>query len=231
MLLSNNANNKPIIQKYTLPWHLLKPAFFSTASDRTLYEILGVHRKASQKQLKAAYLKLSMEYHPDKVGDDKIEEAYEEYIRIREAFDTLSDEKLRADYDLDTFPGVVRCGGSEYPYHHEQLRKRKKEPAAEELTEEEKQTMEDEKNAMNLMRSSPVYKMLSYLYGVLVVVGALMWYLGSKGDSGAAAAVDDDSETDAAATAAAAAAVDDDSETVAAVAAVAAVTSCDDSKE
>ena len=70
--------------------------------------------------------------------------------------------------------------------------------------------MEDEKNAMNLMRSSPVYKMLSYLYGVLVVVGALMWYLGSKGDSGAAAAVDDDSET---------------------VAAVAAVTSCDDSKE
>ena len=82
MLLSNNANNKPIIQKYTLPWHLLKPAFFSTASDRTLYEILGVHRKASQKQLKAAYLKLSMEYHPDKVGDDKIEEAYEEYIRV-----------------------------------------------------------------------------------------------------------------------------------------------------
>ena len=85
--------------------------------------------------------------------------------------------------------------------------------------------MEDEKNAMNLMRSSPVYKMLSYLYGVLVVVGALMWYLGSKGDSGAAAAVDDDSETDAAATAAAA---DDDSE---AVTAVAAVICCDVSKE
>lgn len=61
------------------------------------YKILGVDRKASTDEIRSAYRKLAMKYHPDKnPGDKKAEEKFKE---INEAYQVLSDEKKRAHYD------------------------------------------------------------------------------------------------------------------------------------
>jgi curved DNA-binding protein len=61
------------------------------------YKILGVERKASADDIRAAYRKLAMKYHPDKnPGDKKAEEKFKE---INEAYQVLSDAEKRARYD------------------------------------------------------------------------------------------------------------------------------------
>lgn len=61
------------------------------------YKTLGVERKSSADEIRAAYRKLAMKYHPDKnPGDKKAEEKFKE---INEAYQVLSDEQKRAHYD------------------------------------------------------------------------------------------------------------------------------------
>ncbi len=61
------------------------------------YKTLGVDRKASTDDIRKAYRKLAMQYHPDKnPGDKKAEEKFKE---INEAYQVLSDEQKRARYD------------------------------------------------------------------------------------------------------------------------------------
>jgi len=61
------------------------------------YEILGIERNATQVEIKKAYRKLAMKYHPDRNPGDK--EAEEMFKKINEAYQVLSDEKKRAIYD------------------------------------------------------------------------------------------------------------------------------------
>lgn len=61
------------------------------------YELLGVSRKASADELKKAYRKLAMKYHPDRNPDDK--EAEKKFKELSEAYDILRDEQKRAAYD------------------------------------------------------------------------------------------------------------------------------------
>ena len=56
-------------------------------SSRDYYEILGVGRSASDEEIKKAYRKLAIKYHPDKNPDDK--EAEEKFKDINEAYDIL----------------------------------------------------------------------------------------------------------------------------------------------
>lgn len=61
------------------------------------YKILGVDRKASTDEIRSAYRKLAMKYHPDKnPGDKKAEDKFKE---INEAYQVLSDDQKRAHYD------------------------------------------------------------------------------------------------------------------------------------
>jgi len=61
------------------------------------YEILGVSRNATQIEIKKAYRKLAMKYHPDRNPGDK--EAEEKFKQINEAYQVLSDEEKRKIYD------------------------------------------------------------------------------------------------------------------------------------
>ena len=61
------------------------------------YRVLGVPRDATEAQLKKAYRKLAIKYHPDKNPDDK--RAEEHFKAVSEAYDCLQDKQRRAAYD------------------------------------------------------------------------------------------------------------------------------------
>ena len=66
-------------------------------SEKDFYEVLGVEKSASSDEIKKAYRKLAIKYHPDKnPGDKKAEEKFKE---ISNAFDVLKDEEKRQKYD------------------------------------------------------------------------------------------------------------------------------------
>lgn len=66
------------------------------------YEILGVSPNASFKEIKKAYRALAAKYHPDKhKGNDLEELAREKLTQLNEAYEVLSDENKRADYDKE----------------------------------------------------------------------------------------------------------------------------------
>ncbi|RJS48839.1 MAG: molecular chaperone DnaJ [Methanobacterium sp.] len=66
------------------------------AEKRDYYEVLGVEKGADKKEIKKAYRKLAMKYHPD-VSED--EEASDKFKEISEAYAVLSDEEKRNTYD------------------------------------------------------------------------------------------------------------------------------------
>ena len=75
---------------------------------RDYYEVLGVSRSCTDQELKSAYRKLAMQYHPDRnPGDHTAEEKFKE---ASEAYSVLSDESKRAQYDRFGHAGVGGAG-------------------------------------------------------------------------------------------------------------------------
>ena len=81
-------------------------------TKKNYYEILGVDRNASQDEIKSAYRKLALKYHPDR--NQGSAEATERFKEINDANDTLSDPEKRKkyDYELD-HPEMAGFGGFE----------------------------------------------------------------------------------------------------------------------
>ncbi len=73
--------------------------------QKDYYKILGLPRSANKEQIKKAYRKLALRYHPDKNEGDKQFEA--KFKEISQAYDTLKDRKKRADYDKTHFKKPV----------------------------------------------------------------------------------------------------------------------------
>lgn len=79
-------------------------------SKKDYYEILGIERGANKEDIKKAYRKLAMKYHPDRNPDNK--EAEESFKEAAEAYDVLSNDQKRANYDKFGHNGVK--GGADY---------------------------------------------------------------------------------------------------------------------
>ena len=82
---------------------------------RDYYEVLGVSKNADEKDIKKAYRKLAMKYHPDVNKEPDAEDKFKE---INEAYEVLSDESKRKAYDTYGFAGVDPnfAGGQGNPF-------------------------------------------------------------------------------------------------------------------
>jgi molecular chaperone DnaJ len=79
---------------------------------RDYYEVLGVSKAASMDEIKSAYRKLALKYHPDKNQGNK--EAEEKFKEMNEAYEVLSDVQKKQQYD--TFGREIPAGGSYTQY-------------------------------------------------------------------------------------------------------------------
>ena len=84
--------------------------------EKNYYDILGVSKDASQEDIKKAFKKLSIMWHPDKHVNDSVEDqkkAEDKFKEINEAYETLGDEEKRRNYDNPNPFGGVPFGGFE----------------------------------------------------------------------------------------------------------------------
>lgn len=75
-------------------------------AKRDYYEVLGVAKNASDDDIKKAYRKLAMKYHPDRNQGDGAKKAEEQFKEAKEAYEMLSDPQKRAAYDQYGHAGV-----------------------------------------------------------------------------------------------------------------------------
>ncbi|XP_029944988.1 dnaJ heat shock protein family (Hsp40) member A3a isoform X2 [Salarias fasciatus] len=96
---------------YRLSFHTSAPA----SSKQDFYQVLGVPRTASQKEIKKAYYQMAKKYHPDTNKDDP--QAKEKFAQLAEAYEVLSDEVKRKQYDTygsAGFDAGQAGGGQQY---------------------------------------------------------------------------------------------------------------------
>ncbi|KAK3187939.1 hypothetical protein Dsin_027500 [Dipteronia sinensis] len=72
----------------------------------TFYDLLGISESGTLPEIKQAYKQLARKYHPDVSPPDRVQEYTQRFIRVQEAYETLSDPRSRALYDRDMSNGL-----------------------------------------------------------------------------------------------------------------------------
>ena len=98
-------------------------------ASRTFYDLLGISAEGSPDEVRAAYRRLALKYHPDVSPPGAAAENTRRFIEVQEAYETLSDPSRRASYDRALARGVCRLAFSgrrsqshrAYYYHHHQV--------------------------------------------------------------------------------------------------------------
>jgi molecular chaperone DnaJ len=80
------------------------------SKKRDYYEVLGVEKAAEKEDIKKAYRKLAMQYHPDRNRDNP--EAMEKFKEATEAYEVLSNDEKRSTYDRFGHDGLAASGGA-----------------------------------------------------------------------------------------------------------------------
>ncbi|KAK2724487.1 dnaJ homolog subfamily B member 9-like [Artemia franciscana] len=90
------------------------------AIAKDYYKTLGIQKSASDRDIKKAFRKLAMKYHPDK---NKEEGAEDKFKDVAEAYEVLSDPDKRKQYDMQGFDGFSKTQGSPYQFDLNQFMK------------------------------------------------------------------------------------------------------------
>ncbi|XP_071689736.1 chaperone protein dnaJ 20, chloroplastic-like [Rutidosis leptorrhynchoides] len=125
--LLNSSNNKPLISSFTpqlsftynntpvkIPrisirkHNITAKATVATAAaiPETLYDLLGISNNGTLSEIKHAYKKMALKYHPDVSPPDRTEEYTVRFIRVQDAYETLSDPETRSVYDSCMAKGI-----------------------------------------------------------------------------------------------------------------------------
>lgn len=91
-------------------------------SKQDFYTILGVKKSASKEEIKSAYRKLAMQYHPDRNPNNKTAE--EKFKEVSQAYETLSDDTKRQQYDQlghNAYNDMASGGGAGYGNMNEEM--------------------------------------------------------------------------------------------------------------
>lgn len=75
-------------------------AYAAAGVRRTLYDVLGISKTASAKEIKTAYRQAARKLHPDVVPAEQREDSTKMFLQIQNAYNVLSDDESRAAYDL-----------------------------------------------------------------------------------------------------------------------------------
>ena len=78
-------------------------------AKRDYYEVLGVDRSASEADMKKAFRRLAMKYHPDRNKEDA--DAEQRFKEAKEAYEVLADSQKRSAYDQFGHAGVEQSAG------------------------------------------------------------------------------------------------------------------------
>lgn len=78
----------------------------SRPEESSFYKLLGISETVGFSEIKQAYKQMALKYHPDVSPPDRMEENTRRFIRVQEAYETLSDPRLRALYDRDLARGL-----------------------------------------------------------------------------------------------------------------------------
>ncbi|KAJ0085519.1 hypothetical protein Patl1_09534 [Pistacia atlantica] len=109
--VGNEAHSHPVSVKFR---RLRVSAACATTAERTapqyiaspaasLYEVLGIQMGATCQEIKTAYRKLARVLHPDVAANRQKEYTAYDFMKVHEAYETLSDPEKRADYDRSLF--------------------------------------------------------------------------------------------------------------------------------
>ena len=82
-------------------------------ANRDYYDVLGVSKTDNDEEIRRAFRKMAMQYHPDRNKEAGAEEKFKE---INEAYQVLSDSKKRAQYDSFGRAGMGANGGFDRPF-------------------------------------------------------------------------------------------------------------------
>ncbi|SCP05460.1 DnaJ protein, putative [Plasmodium ovale] len=106
----------PILKSYTLSKRYICGKTSSTIvlqkryfSSRTFYDILNVQKSSSKNEIKQAYRKLALKYHPDRNPNNR-KESEQKFREITEAYETLSDDNKKKMYDCQLSSGFYSNG-------------------------------------------------------------------------------------------------------------------------
>ena len=104
-LINKNASTLSQTGFNALSGHILE----KTMSEQDLYQTLGIEKNSSDADIKKAYRKFAMKYHPDRNPGDSASE--QKFKSIQKAYAILSDKQKRAAYDKFGHAGVNPQGG------------------------------------------------------------------------------------------------------------------------
>ncbi|KAI9379185.1 hypothetical protein POPTR_017G058400v4 [Populus trichocarpa] len=85
----------------------------------SFYELLGITESGTLPEIKQAYKQLARKYHPDVSPPDRVEEYTRRFIRVQEAYETLSDPRMREIYDRDMAKGLHLAFSARRRYPHQ----------------------------------------------------------------------------------------------------------------